>query len=91
MTWLNGLWLTIKGSAFAINAIKIGALILAGLTTVLIVLGKAKKAGKDQIRAENAEKITENVEKGNDAEAEVRRSYDRGTPLPERVRKHYID
>lgn len=91
MGWLSGLWHTVKASAFAINAIKIGAMILAALTTILIVLGKARQAGKDRVRAENAEATTKNVEKANEAEAEVRRSYDRSEPLPERVRKHYID
>ena len=91
IAWFKGIWAVVKASSWMAAAIKIGALVVAGLVTIALVLGRAKRAGRDEERARNAEATIKRVEKANAAENEVRGAADRGEPPPKRVRKFYID
>lgn len=91
IAWLKGIWTIVRASSWMASAIKIGGLVVAGLLAILVVLGKARQAGRDAERVRNADATIKRVEKANEAEREVRDAADRGKRPPERVRKFYID
>lgn len=72
-TWIKGIWAVVSASSWVATALKIGGLVVAGLLAILVVLGKAKRAGRDAERLEQRDKALGNVKERNDVEDAVRR------------------
>lgn len=73
IAWIKGIWAVVKASSWMASALKIGGLIVAGLLAVLVVLGKAKDAGRKDERLKQRDKALGNVKERNDVEDRVRR------------------
>ena len=58
---------------------------------VAAVLLGAKNAGRNAERVASMEKSLENREKVNEIEREIEMAHARGEPVPERLRRFYLD
>lgn len=76
IAWFKGIWAVVQASTWLAAALKIGALIVGALATVALILGRAKKAGRDEVKLEQRERALGHVRRRQDVEDAVRREPD---------------
>ena len=74
--WIKGLWTAVRASSWLASALQIGALVLGALVTVAVILGRAKKAGRDEVKLQQRDKALGHVQERQNVEDSVRREPD---------------
>lgn len=74
--WFKGIWTVVKASSWLASALKIGALVVGALVTVAVILGRAKKAGRDEVKLKQRDEALGHVKERHNVEDSVRREPD---------------